>query len=217
MRHPLVTVVTPTRDRHDLLARHCIPSVAAQTYRGPIEHIIVSGPDPRLRSLCEALAPAMTARGPGRTIRYHEIDPDVADGGATPRRVGIERAHGEIVAYLDDDCAYRPGHVQKLVASLLFAGADFAFSQMQQWHGDAPGNVIGDPPPRWCHIDTSIIVHRAELLHKATWEKVPGGAGGRIPDPDGDLVTRWVEAGAAWSHVPEVTVDYWVGEPGGSR
>ena len=38
----LISVVTPTWNRVSLLTKRCIPSVRAQNYDGPVEHIIVS-------------------------------------------------------------------------------------------------------------------------------------------------------------------------------
>jgi hypothetical protein len=66
-------------------------------------------------------------------------------------------------------------------------------------------------------IDTSLIMNRPALLQKATWEKVWDYRDGRPPDPDGDLVNRWMALGVPWAFTGEVTVDYWHGEPGGSR
>ena len=48
---PLVSVVTPTWQRHEWLLERCIASVQAQTYP-LIEHVIVcDGPDPGLGPL----------------------------------------------------------------------------------------------------------------------------------------------------------------------
>jgi glycosyltransferase involved in cell wall biosynthesis len=211
---PLVSVITPTHQRHQLLLERCIPSVQAQDYAGPVEHIIVSGPDPVLRDL---LASHLYETADGEALRYHEIDPDVADGGATPRRAGCEIARGDLIAYLDDDCSYRPDHVSVLEAAISRENAEFAFSVMQTWHGGSPAHTVGSPPPMYGAIDTSIIMNRAGLLAKATWEKVWDYRDGRPPDPDGDLVNRWMLLGVPWAFAGEVTVDYWHGEPGGSR
>ena len=51
-------------------------------------------------------------------------------------------------------------------------------------------------------IDTSLIVHRRELLERGTWEQ-------SMPTIDWDLVERWLAAGATWSFVPHVTMDYY--------
>lgn len=208
MTAPKVTVVTPTHLRHSLLTSRCIPSVAAQEYDGEIEHIIVSGPDPELRELSSGWA---------GHIRFREMGENVADGGATPRRIGCELATGDLIAYLDDDVAYRPNHLTALVAAIEREDADFAFSVMQTWNGASPAHCVGTPPPMYGAIDTSLIMNRPALLARATWEKIWDRRDGRPPDPDGDIVGRWMQSGASWAFTGQITVDYWHGEPGGSR
>jgi glycosyltransferase involved in cell wall biosynthesis len=197
MADPLVSVVTPTWDRHDLLFGRCIPSVAAQDYDA-IEHIVVSdGPDPALRP---KLAPLL----PGAVVRIEELpehDP-AAQWGHHARLHGIDLAKGDYIAYLDDDNSWRPAHVRLLVAALEETGADFAYGKTQV-HGRGE-YIIGTDPPAEGYIDTSMIIHRRELLDVATWRWHPG-----IPTIDWDLVKRWMAAGATWVRVPHVTGDYY--------
>jgi glycosyltransferase involved in cell wall biosynthesis len=189
---PLVSVVTPTWDRHGVLVDRCIPSVLAQAYCN-VEHIVVSdGPDPALRDL--------VPRDPA--IRFAELPTHdwQARWGHWARLAGIDMAKGEIIAYLDDDNAFRPDHLRLLVDALLTSGADFAYSRMLVRGGGE--YEVGSPPPAYAQIDTSIIVHRAELLQKATWQQ-------SLPTIDWDLVARWLGVGATWTWVAETTVDYY--------
>jgi GT2 family glycosyltransferase len=63
----VVTVITPTWQRHEYLFDRCIPSVMNQTY-AYTEHIVVSdGPDPELRMLIENYVPQLTH------VRYFEL------------------------------------------------------------------------------------------------------------------------------------------------
>lgn len=197
---PLVSVVTPTWRRHDELLERCIPSVAAQTY-GAIEHIVVSdGPDDVLhRRLIEA-----TRLGKYHHLRYLELaeHDDTARWGHHARLAGIKAARGEIISYLDDDNSWRPNHLTSLVSALQDnPQADFAYPRTLM---HVYGNVydIGADPPSYGQIDTSGIVHRVELLRKATWEP-------SLPSIDWDLVHRWMGMGAKWVYVPEITVDYY--------
>ena len=140
---PLVTVVSPTWARHDLLFNRCIPSVAAQDY-GAIEHIIVSdGPDPVLREELiryDALA-AVT--------RFAELPehPPAAQWGHHARLHGIDLAKGDYIAYLDDDNSWRPDHVGRLVAALEETGAGFAYGKMHV-HGRGEYLIGTDRPPK---------------------------------------------------------------------
>lgn len=192
----MISVVTPTWRRFGLVTERCVPSVAAQTYAGEFEHVIVSdGPDPALREALEGI--------PG--VRYDELPEHSAVGewGEYPRLHGIDIAKGDLIAYLDDDNAFRPRHLEVLAEALDRTGAGFAYSQMQVNHPGGAAHVIGHERPEYCHIDTSMFVHRRELLDIATWR-----LGYRTID--WDLIERWMAAGTEWAWVPEVTVDYYV-------
>ena len=197
---PLVTVVTPTWQRHDLLLERAVPSVAAQDYPA-VEHLVVSdGPDPELAAKLYEL----WRDGSLKTAWYEELpahDP-AAQWGHHARLHGIDLAKGDYIAYLDDDNSWHPDHLRLLVAALEETGADFAYP-LCAVHGRGE-YVIGTDPPAEGQIDTSMIVHRRELLDVATWRWYPG-----IPTIDWDLVKRWMAAGATWTRVNAVTCDYY--------
>jgi O-antigen biosynthesis protein len=187
-----ISVVTPTWKRRELLTGRCIPSVRAQTYTGPVEHVIVSdGPDPDLAGVrCSVLTEHRTA--PNR--------------GIWARRYGTEIATGDLIGYLDDDNAWKPYHLELLAGMLEETGADFAYSKARCVEPNGLGWTIGCDPPQFAQIDTSLIVHRRELLSLAQWEP-------SLVPADWDLVARWMNGGATWVHVPVVTLDYYVRSP----
>lgn len=188
-----ISVITPTWQRHDLLISRCIPSVAAQTVS--VEHVVVSdGPDPTLRELVQGLDVTYAE------VAEHADDP--CNYGARARNRGLEVATGDLVAYVDDDNAFRPNHVACLAAALeANPNADFAYSQMFR-HG--LGDVIGSIPPVHGTVDSSILMHR---------KNGPGRFGlWPVPSPyevDWIFVSTWLRAGAAYVFVPELTVDYY--------
>ena len=190
---PLVSVITPTWQRHEKLLNRCVPSVQAQTWPA-VEHVVVSdGPDPDL-----------AAQIGGHVKTFAELDTHVgAQWGHYARLRGIELAEGEIIAYLDDDNAYRPHHLEAVVTTMLAEGADFAYG-IALMQGNGQPYPVGQDPPSYGQIDTSVIVHRRSLLDVAGWRWWDG-----IPTIDWDLVERWVQAGAKWAFVPYVTVDYY--------
>jgi len=189
---PLVSVVTPTWRRNDILIDRCIPSVAEQTYPN-VEHVVVSdGPDP-------ALAERLT----GTDVVFHQIPTHDASVrfGHWARLEGIARSTGAFIAYLDDDNAYRPDHLDLLIRALTTDRcAAFAYSRILV-HAN-PSYVVGATPPAFTQVDTSSILHRRELLAVATWHEWEA--------PDWDLVNDWVTAGVRWRFIDEVTADYFL-------
>ena len=194
MAGPLVSVITPTWQRHETVLGRCIPSVQAQTWPD-VEHVVVSdGPDLELKLQVKLQHP---------DVVYSEVpehDPN-ARWGHWARLRGIELARGEFIAYLDDDNAYRPDHLQAVVEAMEAKGADFGYS-VALFQGRGQPYPVGTEPPSYGQIDTSIIVHRRELLERGTWEQ-------SMPTIDWDLVERWLHAGATWAFVPYVTCDYY--------
>lgn len=190
---PLVSVVTPTWQRHDLLLGRCIPSVVAQSYPR-VEHVVVSdGPDPELAELVADLG-----------VTFAELDrhDEHARWGHWARLHGIGIARGDLIAYLDDDNAYHPDHLSRLAGVLAGdPGLDFAYSRMDVYRGGRLAFQVGAQPPVLGQIDTSLLLHRRGVLELGTWEQ-------SLPTIDWDLVDRWLRAGARWAYVPEVTVDY---------
>jgi hypothetical protein len=182
--------------------------VQAQDYPA-LEHVVVSdGPDEYLGKMFASHVPVEHCQdirqGRRHPLWYYELpehDP-AAQWGHYARLHGIDLAAGKYIAYLDDDNSWHTYHVRLLVAALEETGAGFAYPKMAV-HGRGE-YVIGTDPPAFGQIDTSMIVHRRELLDVATWRWHPG-----IATIDWDLVSRWMAAGATWVHVPQVTCDYY--------
>lgn len=104
---PLVSVVTATWNRADLLMR-TIDSVLAQTY-APIEYIVV---DDGSTDETTAVMQRYAGRIHGVRIAHG------ADYGATALRCGMLKARGEFVSFLDHDDLLLPDKISKQVAAL---------------------------------------------------------------------------------------------------
>lgn len=200
MAEPLVSIITPTWFRHDLLLNRCIPSIDAQTYPA-IEHLIVSdGPDPELAG---KLFPPLRS---GERSRWFTNLPE-HDGnlhwGSLARLHGIELAAGELIGYVDDDDALRPRHVELLAAALAaHPEAGWAWSLMASHNADDVVTEIGHGPPSAGNLGTPMIMHRREMLEHGTW-------GPPSALEDWELVNRWIHAGTSYTKVEEVTIDVW--------
>jgi glycosyltransferase involved in cell wall biosynthesis len=192
-RRPKISVVTPTWHRRALLTGRCIPSVRAQDYDGEIEHVIVSdGPDPGLAGL------------PG--VRFLPGHRPAASRGIWARLAGTQMATGDLIAYLDDDNAWRPPHLRLLADAIARHDVSFAWSRALCRNEHGCRWVVGCGQPVFGQVDTSLLVHRAGLLAVANWQ--PSGR-----PADWDLVDRWLAAGATWAHVPQITLDYYAHDP----
>ena len=202
---PLVSVITATYQRHEQL-RVAVESVQRQTF-GDFEHIIVAdGPDEVL--LRQAWPANVRCVELGRNWCIPGVKASVAGrhiGGAVPRNVGNYLARGRYIAYLDDDNEWYPHHLSTLVAAIQEHSCDFVYSRYRKF-------VRGEPSGEYCpnygknipakgDIDTNTVLHRWELLNKASWR-------GDIRGEDWHLILAWLKAGATFTFVDEVTVRY---------
>jgi glycosyltransferase involved in cell wall biosynthesis len=135
-------------------------------------------------------------------VRYAQLEEkDPFRWGHLARLRGIEMAKGEFIAWLDDDNAYRPQHLERVVGQLLASpGAGFGYAK-SLFRDRGTDYELGVMPPQYAQIDTSQIVHRREILEFATWRDEGQET------IEWDLVDRWMKAGVGWTFVPEVTVD----------
>ena len=194
MADPLISVITPTWARHDVLLGRCIPSVAAQDYPH-LEHVVVSdGPDPELAAKLDGL--------PG--VIYDELAvKSPLRWGVRARLAALELASGDLVAYVDDDNAFRPQHLSRIAEAMeQNPGAGFGYTQILM-HRPDHAYVVGAPPPVCGSIDTSAMFHRRSILEHGTWRDDGQST------IDWDLAERWMQAGVGWQFVPEITADYY--------
>lgn len=205
---PLVSVITPAWQRHGMLLNRCIPSVQAQTWPR-VEHMIISdGPDPELSALLTPRTDPVAAQDirQDRTVPvwYRELpDHDPAEHwGSAARLAGIEYAAGDLIAYCDDDDAFRPEHCALLARALIRnPQAGFALSRMVQ-HGGAHDIVVGFGPLAAGNVGSPMIMHRRDVLAFGTW-----GEPSWIED--WMLVQRWLAMGVKFASVNAETVDVW--------
>ena len=197
---PLVSVLTPTWQRHEELVG-CVENVLAQTYPN-IEHIVVSdGPD-ETAFLLAAGGP----RRPGVMIDMLELGrnwstylPDAFC--AAPTTVAMLLARGEYQAWLADDERMTPDHIEALVGLLERTGADFAYGRVEMWRADMPGRwVIGTDPPRLGEITN--VVYRTELLKRGLFRFGFG------MQADWATISHWMSQGATWAFLDRVTLTH---------
>jgi GT2 family glycosyltransferase len=203
---PLVSVLTPTWQRPELLAG-AIENVRAQTYR-PLEHVIIGdGPDRETASVAVAALDCVQGRDPARdvAVRYVPLGRNwssylVDSFCAAPITVAMLVASGDYQVWLADDERMDPDHISSLVSALEAAGADFAYSRAQLWWPDGRSALIGTDPPREGQITN--VLYRTDLLKRGLF---PFGAG---MTADWACIRRWMDAGAVWAFVDRGTLTH---------
>lgn len=149
---PLVSVILPTHNRAELLAR-AVSSVIAQTYAN-WELIVVDD----------------ASTDHSRQVVYGFVDPRVyyvrlpvnCGHPARPRNIGWLLARGTYVAYIDDDNAWRPMHLERLVAAAeAHPEAIGAYGGRCHHIPDGRTEEIVDPDHG---IDTGDALHRRDLI-----------------------------------------------------
>lgn len=197
-----VSIITSTYNRLDRL-KACIESVRSQTFQD-YEHIIVD--DHSTDGTKDFL---LTVNDPKiinvRRIRNFKCD-------TKPKNEGLMKATGKYIAFLDDDCTYRPDHLQALV-NILDASPDVDLVYGDRWIIDETGKIqpqlgiFHDFDPYLLlqrnYIDTSDVLVRRNALFDV------GGFDERYKKyVDWNLWVRLVKAGYTFARVPIILTNY---------
>lgn len=168
---PLISVVIPVYNRSKTLAR-AVRSVRIQG-RDDMEIIIVDdGSTDRTPEVAESLA------GPDLSYIRQENA-----GAAAARNLGINKARGEWIAFLDSDDEWLEGKIDAQMALLEKSGADFTFCSHLNVGPDGEERQRRAPLPRsnaelqdllFRHVSLStptVIVRRSLLLEVGCFEE----------------------------------------------
>ena len=209
MSRKLVSLVTGTYNRHDLLLE-AIENVRQQTYR-PLEHVIVAdGPDETVRDIFK--------RGENERVNgIHDVPIRFAELGfhssslltdsisAAPFMVAQLLARGEYQMWLaDDERMLVPDHIETLVNLLEQYDADFAYPKVEMtWPDSDRRMVIGMNPPR--NGQVTHMLYRRDALDKGALFRTHVGSG-----TDWDAFARLMASGCRWVFNPHVTLTHQV-------
>jgi len=132
MKRPLVSIVTLTYNRADLIHR-CIESIQKQTYKN-YEHIIADG-----NSSDNTEEIVKSYKDPH--IKYIKLD---KPGGELQLRSGASMAKGKYITFLDDDDEYLPNKIEKQVDLFETLGKEYGvvYCWMSYYKNDNPDKVI---------------------------------------------------------------------------
>lgn len=188
--HPLVSVIIPVYNGARFL-RAALESVFAQTYR-PIEVIVV---DDGSIDDSGAIAQSFPA--------VHYIR-QVNQGVAAARNVGLEAAHGEFFAFLDQDDLWTPDKL-KLQVDHLLKNPELGYTLTQQQFFLEPGTAL----PAWFRKELLATVHTGWVLgtllvRRTTFKTVGNFATGYTAANDSDWFFRAKAAEVPMAVVPEL-------------
>ena len=156
MNTPLISVVIPVYNIEEYLER-CVDSVCQQTYTNLEILLVDDGSTDGSGSLCERLAEA------DKRIRvFHKEN----GGSSSARNLGLSKAQGEYVGFVDSDDYISANMYELLYAALQKYGAEIA--QIGRDEMDAEGNVlpnICEPPKQEEFVESEAFLKEL-LLHK---------------------------------------------------
>jgi GT2 family glycosyltransferase len=121
LENSLVSIIVRTKDRPKLLER-ALKSIADQTYR-PVEVVLVNdgGCDLDLKRLQDILGDIV--------LQYIRLDENV--GRSRAANIGIKRAQGEFIGFLDDDDEFYPDHISTLMDFLSHSDYRIAYTDSE--------------------------------------------------------------------------------------
>ena len=114
-----VSVVIPTRNRPELVGR-AVASALGQDFSGIEVIVVVDGEDGETSEVLRGISDARV-----RVIKLAE-----SVGGAEARNIGVRAAHGEWVAFLDDDDEWLPHKLSRQVTGRSHAAWPVVSSRM---------------------------------------------------------------------------------------
>jgi glycosyltransferase involved in cell wall biosynthesis len=202
---PIVSVIVPTHDRPEGVAR-CLGALAAQTFeRGRFEVIVVDDgsrlpPQAAVAGVADRLDAMLVLQARG--------------GPASARNAGAARARGRFLAFTDDDCAPDPGWLAALARAFE--------ARPEAMIGGVTENRVEQNP--YADVSQALIAYLYEYYNgnggvrflTSNNMAVPadgfhalGGFSARFPlaaAEDRDLCERWSRAGRAMHLAPDAVV-----------
>lgn len=156
MDKPLISIIIPVYHTKEYLER-CVRSCLAQTYT-MIEVVLVDdGSTDGSGELCDQLA-----KQDGRIRVFHKEN----GGSSSARNLGLQKARGEYIGFVDSDDFIGPQMYQRLWEAIQTNGVEVA--QISRDELDEQGNPLPDvciPPKEEFFCETQVFL-RELLLHR---------------------------------------------------
>lgn len=203
---PLISIVIPTHNRPEMLAE-ALASVRRQTF-ADYEIIVVSnGETDDNRRTSKAVTKA------NGCAWYVLNDGNVGSA----RNLGITRAGGRWIAFLDDDDLWMPDKLEKQLAAAEQTGVDMVTCDYIEMHSNGPEKTVrprfnGMPPVKAASHQYWWSLPSATMVRAAVFREIGGFDSGLIFAEDCDMWRR-----ISWRHkilqMEEPLVRYRIGHP----
>ena len=123
----LVSVIVPTYRRSETL-RNALNSLAAQTYPNFEIVLVDDNDDADWNAAVSEIVSHFRAEHPSVSLAHIENHPN--QGSARSRNIGIDRASGSYITFLDDDDLYLPEKIARQLAFMEERGCDYSITDL---------------------------------------------------------------------------------------
>ena len=205
---PLVSVVIPTYNRPRQLVEVAIASVLAQTHQR-VEVIAVSdGPSAENRAAVEGIGdPRVIYRELSvRTVYPREPVNRWFVTGTRPMIEGLRAATGTWVAWLGDDDAFTPDHVERLLEVARSERAEWAYGAIK-YHNVSAGfeDIVYSNPPQYGRIglQSGLFLKSLDFIDfdPESWQ---------VDEPnDWEYLQRLLEVGVRYASTTDIVGTVW--------
>jgi succinoglycan biosynthesis protein ExoO len=201
-----VSVVIPTWDNYRLLAERSLPSVLAQSYQH-FEVIVIGDAAPP--QAADAVAAIGDRRFSYANLTHRSLYPTDPKqmwrvGGVPAANEALARAQGRWIAMLNDDDAFRPHHLESLLALARRDRLELVYGKLLCHMPSGASVEVGEFPPRYGQFGLQGAMFHGDLADFG-FELADALFG--LPG-DWGLTQRMLRAGARVGMLPDVVTDY---------
>ncbi|KAB7790326.1 glycosyltransferase family 2 protein [Bifidobacterium leontopitheci] len=131
---PLVSVIVPVYNAEQYL-RHCVDSILAQSHRNLEVILVDDGATDSSPAICDEYA----AADPRVTV-IHQTNGGISKA----QNAGLDAAHGEFIAFSDNDDILDRRNIELLLHALLATGADMSKARWRQFGVSQIDEVVAE-------------------------------------------------------------------------
>lgn len=198
-----VSIIVPTYQREEKLER-ALESINSQTYRDFQIIVVDDNPSEKFREKVEEIVENLETDNITRLVNGEN------QGVSSARNLGIEKAEGEIVAFLDDDDEWKPEKIEKQVEKIKQEGINAVYTASEMYD-EGVKDIVRKTPG----LDLNAMLERDRIgspskvmIEKEFLEKV-GGFDEDIPSAeDWDLWIRLMKRGCNFAYIDEPLTRY---------